>query len=190
MNEIKEEVEKAVAVMKAGGIILYPTDTIWGIGCDGSNEAAVQNVLKLKGRVSDKGLILLLDSPGRLQSFVKEVPSNAWDLIEFTEKPLTIVYETPNHLAPSVLAADGSVGIRITRDVFCQRLVERLRKPIVSTSANSSGNPFPACFSDIEPAILQGVDYVVNLRRNERTELKPSTVVRMKTNGQIEFLRS
>lgn len=190
MNEVKEEAKKAVQVMKAGGIILYPTDTVWGIGCDAGNEAAVRKTLDLKGRTSEKGLVLLLDVPGRLESFVRDVPPNAWDLIEFAEHPLTIVYDKPYNIAPSALAADGSVGIRITKDPFCRMLVEMLRKPIVSTSANVSENPFPKRFSDIDAGLLTGVDYIVNLRRNESAELKPSKVIRMRSNGQIEFLRS
>ncbi|MFM2206674.1 MAG: hypothetical protein RL213_649 [Bacteroidota bacterium] len=189
MNPAETEARKAVEVMKSGGIILYPTDTVWGIGCDACNEEAVKKVLALKGRSSAKGLVLLLDIPGRLQSFVREIPGNAWDLIEFSERPLTIVFETPVNLAASALAADGSVGIRVTRDAFCSRLSELLRKPIVSTSANFSGKPVPESFSAIEDSLVRGVDYVVNLRRNEQTKSRPSTVLRMRTNGQIEFLR-
>ena len=188
--DIKEEIEKTVQTLKAGGLILYPTDTIWGIGCDASNETAVQKLLQLKGRISDKGLILLLDQPGRLASFVRDVPATAWDLIEFSDKPLTIIYEGVYGVADSVRASDGSVGIRITKNEFCQSLVEKLRKPIVSTSANISGRPFATAFADIEEEVKSGVDYIVNLRRDERTEMKPSTVLRLKINGQIEFIRS
>jgi L-threonylcarbamoyladenylate synthase len=189
MKELREEAKRAVQVLKDGGIILYPTDTVWGIGCDAGNESAVRKLLELKKRSSDKGLVLLLDVPGRLESFVRDVPANAWDLIEYAEHPLTIIYDKPYHIAPSALAADGSAGIRITKDPFCRLLVEQLRRPVVSTSANTAGNPFPKRFSDIDPHILSGADYIVNLRRNEQTEIKPSTVMRMKSNGQIEFLR-
>lgn len=189
MKELREEAKKAVQVMRDGGIIVYPTDTVWGLGCDAGNEPAVRKLLELKNRSSDKGLVLLLDVPGRLESFVRDVPANAWDLIEFSEQPLTIVYDKPYNIAPSALAADGSAGIRITKDPFCRLLSEQLRKPVVSTSANITGNPCPKRFSDIDPRVLSGADYIVNLRRNEQTEINPSTVLRMKSNGQIEFLR-
>ena len=190
MDNIKEEIKKTVEVLKKGGIILYPTDTIWGIGCDATNEAAVQRILDLKGRVSDKGLIVLLDFAGRLETYVKEVPNNAWDLIEFAEKPLTIIYDTAQRIAESATAKDGSIGIRITKDEYCKRVVEQLKKPIVSTSANISGRPFPDSYTDIEDEVLKGVDYVVNLRRTEKKENPPSTVIRLKNDGQITFLRS
>lgn len=190
MNNLKEEVKKAVEILREGGLILYPTDTVWGIGCDATNEAAVQRLLQLKGRASDKGLIVLLDVAGRLETYVKEVPNNAWDLIEFSEKPLTIIYDTPQRIAENAKASDGSIGIRITKDEFCQKIIEQLKKPIVSTSANLSGRPFPESFADIGEEVLQGVDYVVNLRRTEKKINPPSTVLRLKNDGQIIFLRS
>ncbi|MEY4602911.1 MAG: hypothetical protein RIT43_203 [Bacteroidota bacterium] len=189
MENSKEEIKNAVEVLRKGGIILYPTDTIWGIGCDATNETAVQKILDIKGRVSDKGLIVLLDVAGRLETYVKEVPNNAWDLIEFSEKPLTIIYDHAQRLAESVKASDGSIGIRVTKDDFCKKLVEQLKKPIVSTSANLSGRPFPNCYDDIEPEVLNGVDYIVNLRRKEKMSTPPSNVVRLKNDGQIIFLR-
>lgn len=190
MDNLKDEVKKAVEILRNGGIILYPTDTVWGIGCDATNETAVQRILQLKGRGAEKGLIVLLDVAGRLETYVKEVPNNAWDLIEFAEKPLTIIYDTPQRIAESAKASDGSIGIRITKDEFCQKIIEQLKKPIVSTSANLSGRPFPDSFLDVEEEVLKSVDYVVNLRRTEKKKNPPSTVIRLKTDGQIIFLRS
>lgn len=185
-----EEVKRAAEVVTKGGLILYPTDTVWAIGCDATSDAAVRRLVELKGRTTDKGLIALLDVPSRLASYVKEIPAVAWDLIEYSEKPLTIVYDQPMSLAASLFAKDGSVALRITRDEFCRLLIGRIRKPLVSSSANTSGQDCPDRFSRIEPDILEGVDYVVNLRRNEIQHTPPSTVIRLKTNGEIRILRS
>lgn len=190
MDSLKHEVNKAVETLVKGGLLLYPTDTVWGIGCDATNEQAVQRLLELKGRKPEKGLVLLLDVTGRLESYVYDVPPQAWDLIEFSEKPLTIIYDGAKNLAPSVKAQDGSIAIRITKDEFCKQVIARLKKPLVSTSANLSGQPFPASFSDIRPEILSGVDYIVNLRRQENLKSAPSTLIRLRANGRIEFIRS
>ena len=139
---LKDEVNKAFEVLKNGGLILYPTDTIWGIGCDATNAEAVDKVYKLKGRAEDKSLIVLLDNDNKLQSYIKEVPELAYDLIEYAENPLTIIYSGAKNLAPNAIAKDGSIGIRIVKHDFCQQLLQRFRKPLISTSANTSGNPF------------------------------------------------
>jgi L-threonylcarbamoyladenylate synthase len=188
-DQLHEEVNAAVSILKKGGLILYPTDTIWGLGCDATNEAAVNRLLELKGRSAEKGLILLLDHTGRLASYVREVPSLAYDLMDYAEKPLTLVLDGAHHVAPNVVASDGSAAFRITHDLFCQKVVERLRKPLVSTSANLSGKAFPLSFNDIEDTLLSGVDYIVNLRRHEKSNASPSKVMRLRTNGQIELLR-
>jgi L-threonylcarbamoyladenylate synthase len=169
---LRDEVNKAFEVLKNGGLILYPTDTIWGIGCDATNPEAVEKVFKLKGRAEEKSLIVLLDSDNKLQSYIKEVPEVAYDLIEYAENPLTIVYSGAKNLAPNAIAKDGSIGIRIVKHEFCQQLLQRFRKPLISTSANLSGNPSPATFDDIEEAILNGVDYVVNWEQDEQGSKK------------------
>lgn len=186
---LKDEVNKAIEVLKNGGLILYPTDTIWGIGCDATNPEAVEKVFKLKGRAEEKSLIVLLDSENKLQSYIKEVPEIAYDLIEYAENPLTIVYSGAKNLAPNAIAKDGSIGIRIVKHQFCQQLIQRFRKPVISTSANLSGNPSPATFDDIEEAILNGVDYVVNWEQDERKLKKPSTIMKLEPGGLFSFIR-
>ncbi|MCC7233105.1 MAG: threonylcarbamoyl-AMP synthase [Bacteroidia bacterium] len=187
--EFQEEIKKCLDVLKNGGLILYPTDTIWGIGCDATNSNAIKKIYRLKNRNDSKSLILLLDTENRLQSYVESVPENAWAMIDFAEKPLTIIYDNGKNLPPEILAGDGSVAIRVTRDPFCSELIRRFRKPLVSTSANISGHPAPGSYLDISDEIKQGVDYVVNLRRMENQARTASTIIRMKGNGQIEFLR-
>jgi L-threonylcarbamoyladenylate synthase len=190
MNEkINEEVAHCITILKNGGIILYPTDTIWGIGCDSTNEKAVEKIFDLKKRNEKKSLILLLDNEMKLQSYIREVPEVAYDLIEYAENPLTIIYDHAKNLAANVIAEDGSIGIRITKDAFCKKLVERFRKPLVSTSANISGQPSPLNFSEIAEEVKSGVDYVVDLRQEESNRNSPSTIIRLKMNGEIKFIR-
>jgi L-threonylcarbamoyladenylate synthase len=149
---MQEDIKKACEVMNRGGVILYPTDTIWGIGCDATNEEAVKRVYEIKQRSDSKSMLILLDNPAKLQVYVKDVPDIAWDLIELTDKPLTIIYDGAKNLATNLLAEDGSIGIRITNEGFSKELCRQFRKPIVSTSANISGNPSPASFREIDPA--------------------------------------
>ena len=189
MEEINQEIKTCLGVLQRGGLILYPTDTVWGIGCDATNEIAVSKIFKLKKRELSTSVLVLLDHEGKLLSYVKEVPEAAWDLIEFSQKPLTIVYDSAKNLAKNVIAKDGTVGIRITRDEFCKRLIEKFRKPIVSTSANISGVPVPANFDSIDPEIISGVDYVVNLRQHEKANATPSTIIRLKVNGEFKMIR-
>ena len=186
--EIKDEINKCVDILKRGGIILYPTDTIWGIGCDATNENAVSKIFALKKRSDSKSMIVLLDNEVKLQSYINEIPEVAWDLIEFAEKPLTIIFDGAKNLAKNVIAEDGSVGIRITKDEFCKALIEKFRKPVVATSANISGNPSPGSFAAIDQTIVDGVDYVVNLQQ-EGSNSSPSTIIRLKSNGRFEFVR-
>ena len=157
-----EDIKKACEVMAAGGIILYPTDTIWGIGCDATNEKAVQRVYELKRRADNKAMLVLMDSEAKLDRYVSDVPDIAWDLISVSDKPLTIIYSSAKNLATNLLGADGSVGIRITNEEFSKKLCERFRKPLVSTSANVSGEPSPANFSEVSEVIKEGVDYIVS----------------------------
>jgi L-threonylcarbamoyladenylate synthase len=186
---MKNEVEKALEVVKAGGIILYPTDTIWGIGCDATNEEAVQKVMALKGRSASKSLIVLVDNDTKLASYVREIPDVAYDLIEYAENPLTIVYSNAKNLAKSVINEDGSVGIRVVKHNFCQQLIQRFRLPIVSTSANISGEPAPKNFSEVSQEIINGVDYVVNLEQEVSEEKIPSTIMKLSPDGLFTFIR-
>lgn len=183
------DIEKAIEVLKAGGLILYPTDTIWGIGCDATNPEAVEKVFQLKGRDAGKSLIVLLDTENKLQSYVKEVPDLAYDLIEYAEKPLTIIYSGAKNLANNLIHADSSVGIRVAKHDFCQRLIQRFKKPIVSTSANVSGEPSPATFQDVSPTILAGVDYIVKYGQEDTTPHVPSTIMKLEPDGKFVFIR-
>ncbi|MCX6166992.1 MAG: L-threonylcarbamoyladenylate synthase [Sphingobacteriales bacterium] len=186
---MKNEVEKALSTLKAGGLILYPTDTIWGIGCDATNEEAVQKVMALKGRSASKSLIVLLDNENKLASYVREIPDVAYDLIAFAEHPLTIVYSNAKNLAPSVINEDGSVGIRVVKHNFCQQLLQRFRLPIVSTSANISGQAAPKNFSEVAQEIIEGVDYVVNLEQAVLEEKTASTIMKLSPDGLFTFIR-
>ena len=186
---LKDEINKALEVIKNGGVILYPTDTIWGLGCDATNAEAVDKLLKIKNRPAEKSLIVLLDVDSKIQSYVKEIPEVAYDLIEYAENPLTIIFSNAKNLAANVINADGSIGIRIVKHDFCTPLVQRFRKPIVSTSANLSGQPSPQHFDDIDPEILDAVDYVVDFEQASRTAKKPSTIMKLSPSGQFEFIR-
>lgn len=168
-----EDIKKACEVMAAGGIILYPTDTIWGIGCDATNEKAVQRVYELKRRADNKAMLVLMDSEAKLDRYVSDVPDIAWDLISVSDKPLTIIYSSAKNLATNLLGADGSVGIRITNEEFSKKLCERFRKPLVSTSANVSGEPSPANFSEVSEVIKEGVDYIVSYRQDDMSKAAP-----------------
>lgn len=186
---LKEEINKTLAVLKAGGVILYPTDTIWGIGCDATNENAVARVNEIKGRSADKSLIVLLDTDNKLQSYVTEIPDVAYELIEYAENPMTVIFSGAKNLAKGVINADGSVGIRVVKHDFCTPLIERFRKPLVSTSANISGQPAPKYFDDIDEAIKEAVDYIVNVDQENRTVKKPSTIIKLGPSGQFQFIR-
>ena len=186
---MKEEFQQAVSVLREGGIILYPTDTVWGIGCDASNPEAVKKVYELKNRADSKALITLVASEIMLERTVIDIPNIAWDLIDAAQNPLTLIYEKVTGIADNAIAKDGSCAIRLPNDQFCQHLVQRLGKPLISTSANTSGNPTPKSFQDIEPSILSGVDYVVNLRQQEESKNPPSSIILLKNNGEIKIIR-
>ena len=186
---MNNDITKALEVLKAGGLILYPTDTIWGIGCDATNEQAVERVFKLKGRDAGKSLIVLLDTENKLQSYIQDVPDIAYDLIEYSEKPLTIIYSGAKNFASNVIHADGSVGIRIPKHPFCQQLIQRFRKPIVSTSANFSGELSPANFSEVSQGIIDGVDYVVEFQQDDTSAKSPSTIMKLEADGRFVFIR-
>jgi L-threonylcarbamoyladenylate synthase len=187
---MKEEIIQAAKVLMAGGTILYPTDTIWGIGCDATNYKAVTKVYAIKGRLTEKSFIILLDKPEKLLTYVERVPDIAWDLLKSIETPLTVVYPNAKNLAKNVVASDGSIGIRIVKDDFCRRLISYINKPIVSTSANLSGDPPPLIFSNISREIISKVDYVVAVNKNRLLELKPSTIIKINEDGEYIVLRN
>ena len=184
-----EDIKKACEVMAAGGLILYPTDTIWGIGCDATNEEAVRKVYALKRRSDHKAMLLLMDSSAKLNYYVQEVPDVAWDLIELADSPLTVIYSGARNVAPNLLAEDGSVGIRITQEEFSHKLCERFRKPLVSTSANVSGAPSPANFSEISETIKSGVDYIVRYRQDDLSKAAPSHIIKLGAGGLVKIIR-
>lgn len=184
-----EEIKKACEVLQAGGLILYPTDTIWGIGCDATNEEAVRKVYALKKRMDNKAVLVLTDSTAKLNMYVSDIPDIAWDLIEVADKPLTIIYAHAKNLAPNLLGEDGSVGIRITKEDFSRRLCERFRKPLVSTSANISGESAPKNFQEISDIIKNGVDYIVKYRQDDMSQAKPSNIIKLGDGGVIQIIR-
>ncbi len=185
----KEDINSALETLRSGGLILYPTDTIWGIGCDANNPDAVEKIFALKGRDKGKSMIILLGNDNQLSSYVREVPEVAYELIEATDKPLTIIYSNAKNLAENVVADDGSIGIRIVNHPFCEQLLQRFRKPIVSTSANISGDPSARNFSEISEEIINGVDYVVKFGQQELANGTASTIMKLDPSGKFEFIR-
>ena len=184
-----EDIKKACQVMNEGWVILYPTDTIWGIGCDATNEEAVRRVYQIKQRSDSKAMLVLVDSPVKVDFYVQDVPEVAWDLIEVADKPLTIIYSGARNLASNLIAEDGSVGIRVTNEEFSKRLCQQFRKAIVSTSANISGQPSPANYSEITEELKSMVDYVVGYRQEEMGHPKPSSIIKLDKGGVIKIIR-
>jgi L-threonylcarbamoyladenylate synthase len=189
MDEYIDDITNALETLKKGGTILYPTDTIWGIGCDATNFNAVKKVYEIKKREDSKSMLVLLENPNLILSYIDEMPDVAWDLIEFAEKPTTIIYDKAKNLPVNLIAEDGSIGIRITKEVFLQQLIKRFRKPIVSTSANISGQPSPGNFSEISDEIKSKVDYIVGYRQNEKSNPEPSSIIKLGSSGLIRILR-
>lgn len=187
-DKIKEEIRKTLEVLKKGGIILYPTDTIWGLGCDATNAEAVQRIYELKKRADNKSMLVLLDDAGKIASYA-DVPAIALDLIEVADKPTTIIYPGAKRLAPNLIAEDGTIGIRITTEEFTKSLLSRFNRPLVSTSANVSGQPSPRFFDEISETIKDGVDYIVNYRRNEHKAAAPSSIIKLGMGGEIQIIR-
>lgn len=175
--------------MREGGVILYPTDTIWGIGCDATNEDAVCRVYEIKQRQDSKAMLVLVDSSVKVDFYVRDVPEVAWDLIDLADKPLTIIYSGARNLAANLLAEDGSVGIRVTNEDFSKRLCQQFRKAIVSTSANISGQPSPKNFSEISEEVKSAVDYIVGYRQEEISNPKPSSIIKLDKGGVIKIIR-
>ncbi|MGN0070070.1 MAG: L-threonylcarbamoyladenylate synthase [Prevotella sp.] len=185
----EDDIRNAVNVLRKGGIILYPTDTVWGIGCDATNEAAVARVYAIKHREDSKALICLVDSDVRLQRYVKNVPEVAWDLMELATKPTTVILDNAVNLAPNLIAEDGSIAMRITREPFSRELCYRFQKPIVSTSVNISGQPAAQNYKDIAPELLEAVDYVCESRRQEHKPHKPSSIIKLNEKGEVSIIR-
>lgn len=188
-KEIAEDIRTAVQTLREGGLILYPTDTIWGIGCDAANEEAVRRIFQLKRREDSKAMICLVDSADRMQRYLRQVPDVAWDVVEYADKPLTLILDGAVNLAPSLIAEDGSVGIRVTKENISHELCYRFQKAIVSTSANISGEPSPACYDEISEEIRQGVDYIMRSRQNDTSKSKPSQIIKLGLDGQIKIIR-
>ncbi len=184
-----KEIAQAVEFLKTGKTILYPTDTIWGIGCDATNSSAIKKIYEIKKRQDSKALIILLDDINKLNLYVVKVPDIAWDIVEFSEMPLTVIYPKGKNVAPELLGEDGSIAIRITKNDFCKKLLYKLQKPLVSTSANISNTPFKGSFSDISEDIKKEVDYIVNYRQNEKLNNPPSRIIQLGLDGDFKFIR-
>ena len=180
--------EKIIEILKSGGTILYPTDTIWGIGCDATNVEAINKIFEIKNREKSKSVIILVESERRLQDLV-DVPEMAWEIIDLSEKPVTIVYDNPRNLPKELLAEDGSIGIRLVKDDFCKKLISKLNKPLVSTSANFSGDKSPMKFSDINSEIIDLVDFAVEENREKISQFSGSSVIKVWADNRIKVLR-
>ncbi len=189
MSIIDTALAEALEVLKRGGVILYPTDTVWGIGCDATNEAAVARVFEIKRRSEAKSLVLLACDLDMIARHIKEIPNIAIDLVEVNDAPMTIIYPGAQYLAPNVVAGDGSVGIRIPLNEFCVKLVRKLRRPLVSTSANISGEPTPSCFAEISPEIAEAVDYVVPAALERESTGRASQIIKLGLRGEVEIIR-
>jgi len=186
---MQDEVKKTVDILKKGGVILYPTDTIWGIGCDATNQKAVDRIYKIKKRIEDKSLIILVDNPDRINNYVKNADHLAMELVNNYDKALTVIFPASMNLAKGVAAADKSIGIRVVKDDFCKMIIAGLDKAIVSTSANISGFTPPIRFQQISEEIIKSVDYVVDLHRDRIRDIKPSRIIRIKDKGDFEVVR-
>jgi L-threonylcarbamoyladenylate synthase len=187
--DYREDLREALKVLREGGVILYPTDTVWGLGCDATNKEAVEKIFEIKKRKEGQSLIILVNGVTMLERYVREVPKTASMITEFSDGPVTIIYPRGRNLAPGVCAEDGSVGIRITGDDFCNQLITLFRKPIVSTSANISNEPAPSDFSEIKETIINSVSYVVKHRRADRKRSSPSPIIKTENDGSFKIIR-
>jgi L-threonylcarbamoyladenylate synthase len=186
--DINQEVIKAFEIIKNGGIILYPTDTVWGIGCDATNTEAVAKIYQLKKRAETQSMICLMNGEKMMYNVFKDIPEVAWQILDLSENPTTLVLDNPRNVAPNLIATDKTLGIRLIKEPFCFKLMERMKKPLVSTSANLSGQPTPKSFKEISPEIIKGVDYVVNLQ-HEKIAGKPSTIIKLTSDAQVKVIR-
>jgi L-threonylcarbamoyladenylate synthase len=189
-ENMSEEILKANAILKKGGVILYPTDTIWGLGCDATNFKSVDHIFNIKKRPESKGFIILLDQFEKLYDYVEHVPDITPDLIRSYEQPLTVIYPAAKNVAKNLTHPDGSIAIRIVKDEFCRKLISLFGKPIVSTSANFSGRPAPLIFSKIHQDIIKKADYVVNIYQNRIDQVKPSTIIKFDESGNYKMIRN
>mgnify|MGYP001458593531 CR=1 FL=1 len=186
---MQEDIKKALETLKSGGVILYPTDTVWGLGCDATNEAAVSKIYSIKKREDSKSMLVLLNNAARISSYIREVPEIAWELIDVAVEPITLIYPGAKNLAKNLIAEDGSIGIRITDDDFCCELIQRFGKPVVSSSANISGEKTPSIFSEISMEIKDSVDYIVQWRQGDFTKKSPSSIIKLGEGGLFKILR-
>ena len=184
-----DDIKEALNILHQGGVILYPTDTIWGLGCDATNPEAVKRIYEIKRRTDAKALISLVDSEVKVQAYVKEVPEVAWDVMELSERPMTVIFDGARNLAPNLLAEDGSAALRITKEPFSRELCMRFKKAIVSTSANVSGEPAPQCFADISEEIKSAVDYICTSRQNETKNPQASSIIKLGVGGEVTIIR-
>lgn len=186
---MQKEIEETLKVLSSGGTILYPTDTIWGLGCDASNIEAINKIRKIKNRPNDKSFILLVSDDHMLEKYVNDIPNVSWDIIDMSDKPVTIIYDKPYNLPEDIIAEDNTIAIRITNDPFCKALIRKLKKPLVSTSANISGQVSPKNFHEISNEIKNSVDYIVNWRQDDTKNAKASSIIKIKTNGEVKIIR-
>lgn len=186
--DINSEVNKAFEIIKEGGIMLYPTDTVWGIGCDATNADAIAKIYKLKQRDDSKSMIVLMNGDRMMYNVFKEIPETAWQILDLSEKPTTLILDDPRNVAPNIIAEDKTLGVRLVKEPFCFKLMERMKKPLVSTSANISGMFTPKSFKEISPEIINGVDYVVNLHHDKICD-KPSTIIKLTLDNQVKIIR-
>ena len=185
---LNEEVHNAFEIIQQGGIILYPTDTVWGIGCDATNAEAVTKIYALKKRAETQSMIVLMNGEKMMYNVFAAIPEVAWQIIDLSENPTTLILDNPRNVAQNLIATDNTLGIRIVKEAFCFKLMEKMKKPLVSTSANISGQPTPIAFKDIIPEIIKGVDYVVNLHR-DKIAGKPSTIIKLTSDSQVKVIR-
>lgn len=188
MNTMHDDIKKTLEVLKAGGVILYPTDTIWGIGCDATNEKAVERIYQIKKHEDRKSMLVLMENPALLERYIAEVPEIAWDLVEVATTPLTVIYPGAKNLAKNLVDQDGSIGIRFTKEVFTTQLLQRFRKPLVITSANIHGDKSPEVFAEIPEIIKKQVDYIVEHRQNDLAPVQSSSIIKLGPGGRIEII--
>lgn len=186
---MEDDIQAAIEVLKKGGVILYPTDTIWGIGCDATNADAVKRIYEIKQRADNKAMLVLIDAENNLERYVTEVPEMAYTLIELSEKPVTIIYDNAYNLAPNLFGDNNSVGIRVSKEKFSNQLCRLFRRPIVSTSANISGKPSALTFAEISDEIKDKVDYVVKYRQNDNNQQSASSIIKLSADGTIKIIR-
>jgi L-threonylcarbamoyladenylate synthase len=188
IESLNQEIHNAFEIIQQGGIILYPTDTVWGIGCDATNPEAVTKIYQLKKRAETQSMIVLMNGEKMMYNVFAAIPEVAWQIMDLSEKPTTLILDKPRNIAPNLIAADNTLGIRIVKEPFCFKLMEKMKKPLVSTSANISGQPTPITFAAISPEIIKGVDYVVNLHR-DKIGGKPSTIIKLTSDSQVKVIR-